>query len=50
MKEIIVYHGGLMDEETALRRLSEHRPNNQMCLLSQSLTDKYLIFDGTDDI
>ena len=45
-----LYIAGLMDEETALRRLSEHRPNNQMCLLSQSLTDKYLIFDGTDDI
>ena len=45
-----LYIAGLMDEETALRRLSEHRPNNQMCLLSQSLIDKYLIFDGTDDI
>ena len=45
-----LYIAGLMDEETALRRLSEHRPNNQMCLLSQELTDKYLIFDGTDDI
>ena len=25
-----LYIAGLMDEETALRRLSEHRPNNQM--------------------
>ena len=45
-----LYMAGLMEEETALRRLSEHRPNNQMCFLSQELTDKYLIFDGTDDI
>ena len=35
---------------TALRRLSEHQPNNQMCLLNQEITDKYLIFDGTAEI
>ena len=40
-----LYMAGLMDEDTALRRLSLHQPNNQMCLLSQELTDKYLIFD-----
>ena len=39
-----------MDEDTALLRLSEHHPNNQMCLLSQEITDKYLIFDGTETI
>ena len=45
-----LYMAGLMDENTALRRLSEHQPNNQMCLLSQEITDKYLIFDGTEEI
>ena len=45
-----LYMAGLMDLNTALARLSEHRQNNQMCLLSQELTDKYLIFDGTEAI
>ena len=45
-----LYMAGLMDEDTALRRLSEHQPNNQMCLLSQEITNKYLIFDGTEEI
>lgn len=45
-----LYMTGLMDEDTALRRLSEHQPNNQMCLLSQEITDNYLIFDGTEEI
>lgn len=45
-----LYMTGLMDIETALRRLSEHQPNNQMCLLNQEITDKYLIFDGTEAI
>lgn len=47
---INLYMAGLMDEDTALRRLSEHQPNNQMCLLSQEITDKYLFFDGTEEI
>lgn len=45
-----LYMAGLMDENTALRRLSEHQPNNQMCLLSQEITNKYFIFDGTEEI
>lgn len=45
-----LYLVGLMDEYTALRRLSEHQPNNQMCILSQELTDKHLVFDGTEAI
>ena len=34
---------GLMDEETALSRLSEHRPNNQICILNQAVIDNYLM-------
>lgn len=47
---INLYMEGLMTREVALARLSEHRPNNQMCLLSQQLIDKYLVFDGTESI
>ena len=45
-----LYMEGLMDEDTALLRLSQHQPNNQMCILSQEIVDKYLIFDGTEEI
>ena len=45
-----LYMAGLMDEETALLRLSQHQPNNQMCILSQEIIDKYLVFDGTETI
>ena len=44
------YMQGFVTLETALSRLSEHQPNNQICLLNQKLTDKYLIFDGTERI
>lgn len=45
-----LYMLGLMDINTALVRLSQHQPNNQMCLLSQEITDKYLVYDGTETI
>lgn len=45
-----LYMLGLMDIDTALGRLSQHQPNNQMCLLAQEFTDKYLIYDGTEAI
>lgn len=44
-----LYMLGFMDLDTALKRLSLHKPNNQICLLNQQLTDKYLVFDGTED-
>lgn len=47
---ITLYMAGLMTREVALARLSEHRPNNQMCLLSQKLIDKSLVFNGTESI
>ncbi len=47
---INLYMADLMTREVALARLSEHRPNNQMCLLSQQLIDKYLIFNGAETI
>lgn len=47
---INLYMVGLMPREIALARLSEHRPNNQICLLSQQLIEKYLIFNGTEPV
>lgn len=45
-----LYIAGLMDIETALQRLAQLQPNNQICLLNQGLIDKYLIYDGTTKI
>ena len=47
---INLFMAGLMDEDMALRRLAEHQPNNQICMLSQKLIDKYLIFDGAESL
>ena len=45
-----LYMAGLMDLDTALARLSEHLPNNQMCLLNQEIVDKHLKLNGTEAI
>lgn len=45
-----LYIAGLMELNTALRELSKHQPNNQMCLLNQEIIHKYLIYDGTETI
>lgn len=45
-----LYMSGLMDLDTALGRLSQHSPNNQICLLNQELTDIYLTYDGIESI
>lgn len=28
--------------------IAQHQPNNQICLLNQSITDKYLTYNGTE--
>lgn len=43
-----LYALGLMDLETALRRLSYHKPNHQIYLKNQILLLKYLKFEGID--
>lgn len=43
-----LYMAGLMNSDTALQRLSMHQPNNQICLLNQEFTDKYLIYERTE--
>jgi hypothetical protein len=45
-----LYTAGLMELNTALRELSRHQPNNQMCLLSQSIINEYLIYNGTEEL
>lgn len=45
-----LYIAGLIDLKSALRELSKHRPNNQICLLNQSMADKYLEYDGTEEL
>lgn len=47
---IHLYIAGLMDLKSTLKELSKHQPNNQMCLLNQSITDKYLVYDGTEKL
>ena len=47
---INLYLQGFLTRDIALQRLAEHQPNNQLCLLNQCLTDKYLIFDGTEEL
>ena len=39
-----------MELNTALRELSKHQPNNQICILSQDLINKHLIYDGTEEL
>ncbi len=39
---------GYYSEEQPVRRLSEHQPNNQICLRNQSLLDKYLYYERTE--
>lgn len=45
-----LYIQGLIDSGTALQQLAFYKPNNQICLLNQSLTDKYLHFYGSERI
>lgn len=45
-----LYSVGLMDLDVALRELSKHQPNNQICILNQELINKYLIYDGTEKL
>ena len=41
---IELYTIGILDKASALGRLSEHQPNHQICILSQTILDKYLKF------
>jgi hypothetical protein len=47
---INLYIQGLVDSATALQQLAFYKPNNQICLLNQELTDKYLCFYESERI
>ncbi len=47
---INLYMAGLIDATSALRELSKHRPNNQICILNQDIVNNYLIYDGTEEL
>ena len=38
------FKAGQISEEKALRELSKHQPNNQICVLRQAVVDKFLKF------
>lgn len=38
------YMTGIMDVQTALGRLTFHKPNNQICILNQDIIDKFVSF------
>ncbi len=38
------YRAGLIDEDTALRLLSMHQPNHQICITRQEVVDRFLRF------
>ncbi len=44
------YKAGHISEENALRELSKHQPNNQICILKQAVIDKYLKFSKSETI
>lgn len=45
-----LYIQGLTDSATALQQLAFYKPNNQICLRNQSLTDKFLHYYGSERI
>ena len=44
------YISGIMDENSTLRQLAFHKPNNQICILNQELLDNYLKYVRTVSI
>ena len=45
-----LYIAGLIELGSALRELSKHQPNNQMCILNQEILNKYLVYEGTEEL
>lgn len=45
-----LYIAGLIELDTALRELSKHQPNKQICILNQEIIDKYLVYDGAEEL
>lgn len=45
-----LYMAGLLNADGALQRLAQHRPNNQICLRAQVLTDRFLHYVCTKPV
>ena len=45
-----LYLDGLIDKAEALKRLRFERPNNQICILNQSVIEKYFRFLRADEV
>lgn len=45
-----LYIQGFYDASLALRQLAYHKPNNQICLRHQELLNKYLTYNGTEEL
>lgn len=45
-----LYMSGFLDVESTLQQLAYHKPNNQICLLNQDLTNKYLHYVRTEKL
>ena len=45
-----LYIAGLIELRSALKELSKHQPNNQMCILNQEILNKYLVYEGTEEL
>ncbi len=45
-----LYMTGFYTAEMTLAQLAYHKPNNQICILNQELVNKYLVYDGTEEI
>lgn len=50
LQNIENYMAGQIDKETALGRLKYHLPNNQICILNQSIIEQHLSFIGHETI
>ena len=44
------FKAGQISEEEALKELSKHQPNNQICILKQEVVEKYLSFQKSEII
>ncbi len=44
------YMTGIMDADTALGRLTFHKPNNQICILNQDIVDRFITFKESIEI
>jgi hypothetical protein len=47
---IELYFDHLIDKKEAINRLRYEKPNFQVCFRSQTVIDKYLVFEGSDEL